>query len=481
MQLTRKFTLAFCAGALLVQTGVSVFRVTREQALFDFDVLRDEQVLGRSLALSAEAVGEGLGEAAALELIHHANLQDAHMHVRWVEPPERATEATRPQAAPELVAPVWEGQQVSVELPGDPAYSYTPVVLAGRRAGAIEVSDALDAERAYLRQSVVNAVIATLVLVVLTGLLVFVVGSYIVGRPVRALVAHARRIAEGDFSTRLSLEPRDELGELAREMNDMQAALASALARVKEEADARIAALEQLKHADRLTTVGTLASGIAHELGTPLNVVGGHAQLLRETLTVEGAARDHAQAIAEQIERMTQIIRQLLDFARREQSPAGSADVLKVAQRAVDMTGPLAKKREVEVSLEGEEPLEAAISEEELTQVLVNVVMNGVQAMDHGGRLSIAVARRRRRPPTGGPELEVACIEVKDTGPGMPPETAERVFEPFFTTKDVGVGTGLGLSVAYGIVRERRGWIDVDSALREGTQFSICVPVKEAP
>jgi signal transduction histidine kinase len=126
----------------------------------------------------------------------------------------------------------------------------------------------------------------------------------------------------------------------------------------------------------------------------------------------------------------------------------------------------------------GDAPLVADLDVGQIQQVLTNLMVNGIQAMPHGGELRVVLRRVRATPPVahGGASGEWLCVEVRDQGTGIAPENLSRLFEPFFTTKDVGEGTGLGLAVAYGIVRDHDGWIDVSSELGHGSRFSVYLP-----
>jgi signal transduction histidine kinase len=145
------------------------------------------------------------------------------------------------------------------------------------------------------------------------------------------------------------------------------------------------------------------------------------------------------------------------------------------------LLGSLAQKRGVALEIEVPgAPAWARVDPAQMKQALANLVVNGIQAMLHGGRLTLRVERRRAEPPPGheGAAGEFHRLDVCDQGIGIAAEDLSRVFEPFFTTKDVGEGTGLGLSVSYGIVREHGGWIAVDSAPGRGSRFSIFLPVE---
>src|SRR5262249_46761522 len=202
--------------------------------------------------------------------------------------------------------------------------------------------------------------------------------------PISKLATKARRVGTGDLSEPLTLRQRDELGELANEINLM-------CERLAEEQDANARATEQLRHADRLTTVGKLASGLAHELGTPLNVVSGRARLIRNR-EVEGAeVTDSARIISEQSERMTALIRQLLDFARPRALQKAPVNVTSLAARVGELLATIARKANVTIELPpADDTLRVEADDGQLHQVLTNLVVNAIQAMPDGGSVTIA-------------------------------------------------------------------------------------------
>jgi two-component system NtrC family sensor kinase len=300
------------------------------------------------------------------------------------------------------------------------------------------------------------------------------VGVVFIGRPINKLAGKARRVGTGDLTGPLDLKQRDELGELANEINLM-------CERLAEEQGARARATEQLRHADRLTTVGKLASGLAHELGTPLNVVSGRARLIAQR-EVEGTdAIDSARIVMEQAERMTALIRQLLDFARPRAPQAAPLNVTTLAARVCELVATIARKGNVKlVPPVYDDRLRLEADDGQLTQVLTNLLVNAIQAMpEAGGEVAIVARTVDQVPPpyVGGSLQAWMAIEVRDTGAGMDDATRERIFEPFFTTKQIGEGTGLGLSVSWGIVREHGGWIDVQSTLNQGTTVTVYLPM----
>jgi len=225
-------------------------------------------------------------------------------------------------------------------------------------------------------------------------------------------------------------------------------------------------AVEQTRHSDRLSTVGKLAAGIAHELGTPLSIVAGHAQMIAGREVTGDAALDSARAIDREVTRIGRIVRQLLDFARRKGPEGTTCEPGDVARRCVQLLTPLAEHDGVHCAIEETTPPpRALIDEDSLQQVLTNLIVNAFQAMPSGGELTVAASRSDADPPR-------VRVDVRDSGTGIPESVRERMFEPFFTTKQPGEGTGLGLAVVYGIVADHGGWITVDTSER-GTTFSV--------
>lgn len=480
MRIARKFTLALVAGILLVFTASVVVQVNREQRLFKLDIARDARVLGRVLGQAVERTWETNGEEEALELVRRSTQQEDHLQIRWVWLDAAAGDAHAAAAPTSSLAPLRRGESVVLPLGEAPGtvYTYVPVRASTGRVGAIEIGDPLLDERAYLDRSILHASIAALVLVTLCALLTWVLGVALIGRPMKRLVEHARAIGLGDLERRLDLEARDEIGELASEMNAMSARLFRARKSLQHETRSRLAAIEQLRHADRLATVGTLASGVAHELGTPINVIDGYAQLIREDPSTEGPSRDAAAIIGDQCKRMTSIIRQLLDFAREGSKETGSTDLRDVVRETLKMLEPLIRNQEIELQVQ--EPtyeLRVRVDFGQMQQVVTNVIVNAIHAMPDGGQLSVWADRQVAAfRADDGPNKGFITLTIEDNGIGMTPETATRIFEPFFTTKDVGEGTGLGLSVAYGIVEGHGGWIEVHSEPERGSEFRIFLP-----
>ena len=468
MRLARKLILATLAGMALVLAASAYFRITRELELFERDMIMDHAVLARTLANAMSRVWADNGRDEALNLLEGVSTPDGRFRVRWVD--------GEPPAAQALSR---ERHDTDV-----------PIHVHGQAVGFVELSESRAYERAYIRDTLIRVAWATLAAAVVAALLAALLGLTMVGRPLAKLAQKARNIGAGDLSGRLNLRQRDEIGELAREFDGMCDRLAQARSSLAGETEARVRAIEQLRHADRLATVGKLASGIAHEVGTPLGVALVRANMISSGRVDGEEAREGARIIGEQVERIARIIRQLLDFARgRSVRPPGEGlrrapvDVASLVEKTLSLVQPLADKRQLTLDFHAAPGLpKPSVDEGQIQQVLLNLVVNAIHASDHPGTVvvDISVANTTAPADLGGAKGEYLCLSVADQGVGIPPEILPRIFEPFFTTKSVGEGTGLGLSVAYGIVREHGGWIDVQSAAREGTRFFVYLPLRGA-
>lgn len=477
MKLARKLTLALVAGMLAVFAIHATVNVLRETRFAERAAKRAAHQTGHALQLALEEIWQPDNPARALKLVDDLNEVESEIRIRWVWLNAPEGDPYAPRAPRSVLGPVALGEEITWrDTAAGQTRTYVPAPIERARPGALEISQSTDIQSRFVASTIRNAMVATFAMAGVCGAMAMIIGAFFVGRPVRRLVAKARRVGTGDLAGPLELTQRDELGVLAEEMNAMCDRLGQSQAEV-------VAATEQLRHADRLNTVGKLASGIAHELGTPLNVVSGRARMIASGDLDAREVKESAETIVGQAQRMARIIRQLLDFARRRTAQKAPESLPELARRAVALLGPIADKRGVTLEVaEGAGPLRAEVDAVQLEQALTNLVVNGIQAMPKGGTVTVSVSRERARPPAdhGGVEGDWVKIEVADQGVGMAPETKSHVFEPFFTTKPVGEGTGLGLSVTYGIVQEHGGWIDVASELGAGSRFRVYLPGEPA-
>jgi len=487
MKLVRRLTL-YLLLVIGVVVGFDTWVGVREHLrLFEDDARRDERVLGRAFASAVQAEWNELGEQHAIDLVEEANRYEEGVDIRLVY-----LDLGSGPSAPKVPADEWldsvgprgTAQVRTLDEEGPRLVTYVPLSIRSGRRAALEMSETLSHERTYPTTRVRRTLAAAALTLLTCGGVAWSVGVRLVGRPVARLVDKARRIGAGDFSEPLALSGRDEFSLLAGEMNAMAEQLDAAIKRVAAESAERIAALEQLRHADRLTTVGKLAAGLAHELGTPLNVISGRAQMVAagETADLDEAIAC-ARIIEQQAERMAAIVRQLLDFARRRSPEKVPTDVGRLLRQTAALLEPFAAKRKVHLLCEEPAPqLFAPLDSSQMQQALTNLVVNAIQAST--GPACVRVCAFPERVVAAGAAEPVvsrhAVLEVSDEGEGISAERLSAIFDPFFTTKEVGEGTGLGLSVAHGIVKEHGGWIEVESEPGRGSCFRIFVPAEAA-
>ncbi len=491
MKLTHKLSITIACSVTMI-VGVYAFsEVRRETTLFESNLVRDSTVLGTATARATAHIWERDGERSVVDFVDSMGTggpSGPGMVVRWVWLDGTAGDANAPELPVEKLRPVTTGQQMSLlwPPPGDSSeamYTYIPVSLPETRRAAIEVRQSLSSQRAYIRETILRASIELVALLLLSALSVLALAKLMLERPMRKLIDHTRRIAAGNLTDRIVVS-RDELGELTVEMNTMTERLALARDDVDRATAAKVAAVEHLHRAERLTTVGKLAAGMAHEIGTPLNVITGHAQLVTEEYPAGSSAHDNSVIVAEQAHRVAGIVRQLLDFARSRAPVQVSQDLVPVAQRVGSLMKAVAEKRDVILEVIGTPGgLRGRVDAGQLEQVLTNLVMNAIHATRGRGTITVGLERCHAQPPAdlGREPGDHACIFVKDEGSGIRPDVLPRIFEPFFTTKDTGEGTGLGLSVVHGIVKQHGGWIEVSTELGTGTCFSVYLPLATEP
>jgi len=223
---------------------------------------------------------------------------------------------------------------------------------------------------------------------------------------------------------------------------------------------------EQLRRTERVAELGTLASGMAHEIGTPMNVILGRAEYLLDRVKDE-TVKKGLQTIVAQVERITRVMNQLLSFARRKPPQPGPLVLQEVIENSLEMFHERVSNYRIQVHTQLEPDCPKVYADtDQMNQVLINLIMNAVHAMSEGGTLRIGLDQ----------EKEMVKLTVSDTGHGIPNEVLNKIFDPFFTTKEFGKGTGLGLTVVKGIIEEHHGTITVESQEGKGTTFTVLLP-----
>jgi signal transduction histidine kinase len=320
--------------------------------------------------------------------------------------------------------------------------------------------------------------------VLLFGVLLFTTLRRRVVNPLRRLIEAIDGVAQGDLSRAVLPGRDDEIGSLAARFNAMTESLREAREKEERANSARQAMEMHLRRAEKLATVGQVAAEIAHEVGTPLNVIGGRARTLARRPNDPAEVQKNAEIISDQVGRITKIIRQVLDASRKSRPSLTEVDVAKVVRDALGFVEELLKRQNIEATVHAAVDLQPIPGDpDEIQQVCLNLIMNAVQAMKGGGALTIDLEQvvRRKEGLALSPPSPYLMLQVSDTGPGIPAVDREKIFEAFFTTKDVGQGSGLGLAVSKGIIKDHDGWIEVDDAPQGGAVLRVFLPVASPP
>ncbi|MDZ7270946.1 MAG: cache domain-containing protein [candidate division KSB1 bacterium] len=299
-------------------------------------------------------------------------------------------------------------------------------------------------------------------------------------RPVHSLLAAMQKIGAGQLSYRVPETRQDELGSLARSLNQMAAQLEQLTEsyrvlttdlerKVQERTKELERTQEQLVQSEKLSSLGKLAAGVAHEINNPLTSIMINAHLLAEQFQGNPHTEESLRLIIEETERCSTIVRGLLEFSRQQPPQREPTDINEVVRRTLHLCESqiLMAKVKVRTSLAEDIP-RVMVDRQKIIQVFTNLVLNAVDAMPEGGTLTV-ISRR-------GSE-DMAEVVFADTGCGIPKHILGRIFDPFFTTKE-GKGTGLGLSVSYGIVQAHGGTIAVESEEGSGTMVTVRLPLQ---
>jgi len=291
-----------------------------------------------------------------------------------------------------------------------------------------------------------------------------VVLTYTVQRPMVELQQRISQVGSGDLKAAVSFSQRnDEIGDLGRNFNHMVEQL-----RESREEIERLHRT-QMSRAEHLATLGELATGLAHEIRNPLAGIAGVIEIVSRDLPATSPARLVVKDVRQEIARINQIVTDLLQTARPHPPKVRKSDLNTTVEHAVMLGRQQALTKSIQITLQKDPSLpEIEHDSDQIHQVLLNLLINALQAIDHEGKISVSVQAHGK----------VAVVEVTDNGRGIPPEQLPHIFRPFFTTK--GEGTGLGLSLARRIVEDHQGRIDVVSTVAKGSTFTVVLPLVRA-
>ncbi len=310
-----------------------------------------------------------------------------------------------------------------------------------------------EAWRRYLVFSVISALVPNLLLLLLV--------LRTISRPLQRITLAAVKVAKGGYGIEVDLrKSNDEIGLLASSFNEMSRKMASDITELQR-------LNEQLIRAEKLAAMGTLAAGVAHEVNNPLASISSLVQMMRSQEGHSAETRERLNMISDQIQRITQVTRDMTNFARARPTAKSNGDINEIVLTALRLASFDKAFQEMDIVTELAEDLPPVnADEDQLQQVVLNLLLNARDAMAADGSLWIGTAVR---------DNEVV-IEIADSGTGVAAADLPLIFDPFFTTKTAGRGTGLGLAVCYGIITAHGGRIEASANTPSGTKFTITMP-----
>jgi signal transduction histidine kinase len=477
-----RLTIALTLLGFLLFGGYAVFAYGWEVDDLHNATEREVRTLGRSLATSLGNALRDRQRADIDETLHALESLEPKIfvHVHDVEGREIARSKGEPiePTIDALARRAASSASERVEL-GRDRYVYAAPLTSdsGAVIGAIvvaRVTDDLEADLARTRLRLIIVVVAFVAVTLIAGLLL---GTAYITRPLATMLEGIDHVRHGDFQSLVPLARHDEIGALIDEFNAMVEALGHARQRIEHETEARLRLERGLQDIDKMVTIGQLSAGLAHEIGSPLQVLSARGAALL-TRSADPETRRQAEILVEQTARITRTVEQLLSFGRRRPAVIAPRDLARPVRTVLELLDGEARRRGVALDLQvdgGDHTIDA--DEDQLQQIVLNLVRNALAATPSGGRITVRIEAIRASD-SGGDQSgrgEVRLI-VRDTGPGIPPEMQARLFEPFFTTRASEGGTGLGLAVVRAIVNEHGGAITALS--RDGAEFTVSFPAR---
>ena len=345
--------------------------------------------------------------------------------------------------------------------------AYEPIEdIFGERVGMLYVG-VLEAKYADMR----SKALSVLVLIIVAGMLLAIGLGYVLEKkimtPVHRLIKASQQVSEGTLTPEIGPISKGEIGVLQNTFQDMVAAMGRR----------RAAAENRLLQSEKQASVGRLAAGVAHEINNPLTGVLTYTHMLLRRKDIGDDIRSDLQTIVESTERVRKIVKGLLDFSRQTKLDQEPTEVNRLVRSTISVMENQALVKGVSIEFNpGEDLPMLTVDRNQFQSVLLNIIINALDATEPGGSIRVSTGISLSASDAGKKGVEIA---ITDTGCGIPQEDLDKLFDPFFTTKEVGQGTGLGLSVSFGIVQRHGGTIRVQSEVGRGSTFTIWLPVDE--
>jgi two-component system NtrC family sensor kinase len=349
--------------------------------------------------------------------------------------------------------------------------AYEPIEdIFGQRVGMLYVG-VLEAKYADVRWKALSIFILITVAAMVLALGLGYIISNKMSRPVKQLIEASAQVSKGNLSPEIGPISKSEIGVLQKTFKEM---LRSIQERDKRQ---RVESEIKLLQSEKQASIGKLAGGVAHEINNPLTGIFTFTHMLLRRQDIPEDARADLETIGQETERVRKIVKGLLDFSRQTELDREPTDVNRLVRFTLSLIENQALIKGVTLNLEPGEGLPMiTLDRNQMQSVLLNIIINALDATDPGGSITLTTNIGISTSHPGQQGIEILCT---DTGCGIPPENLNRLFDPFFTTKEIGHGTGLGLSVSYGIVERHGGTIWVQSKVGKGSTFKVWLPIEE--
>ncbi len=355
----------------------------------------------------------------------------------------------------------------------------------GQQTGAIEVRQTLEEANRKFRREIRDRIVSRLVVLAAFVLSMVALTRWSIARPIRAVIQGARAVGMGDLTQQLDVARRDEIGQLAHEFNRMASNLQAARQEIFRQAEERLRLEQEVQQAQKLAAVGMLATEVAHEIGTPLNIISGRTEILDRIIPRDHPDRRHLDVILKQTERISGSIRSLLSYARPRRPMLREKEILPILARVADLLLGRCLAKQVRIQLDLPVGLPPILGDaDHLQQLFLDLLVNALDVSPAGGLIRVTAGPDPVLPAEGRVgiirgQTEAPClaIHVLDNGSGISPEQLDQIFQPFFSTKRQGQGTGMGLPIVEEIVRAHRGEIEILSIQGRGTEAIVRLPL----
>lgn len=491
MRLGTKLTLGLSLIIIFVLSGYGFFHVISRRDILIRKMKVEVMGISQTLKISLEKISPLREREYVQDLINSIEKYEKTLGVIVYHPHKDFL--VRSQSLEERIEPFLELINRSIKE-GNPqeefgvykktsifSYAFPLKDKRGKNIGGGAILQQMTFVEEEIKKAKWTIFITILVLIGGTVVLVLFITRKWITLPISQLMDGIKQMAKGQLNTRIDMKKGDEISELAQAFNQMAVDLKKAQEKMIQEMEIKLELERNLRQSEKLATIGQLASELAHEFGTPLNIISGRADLMKRRLENKEETQKNLDVILLQTGRITKIIQQLLGFVRKKKPEQRPLKISPLLETTLDFIDHQIQKQKVKAVKDIKENLPLVPGDpDQLQQVFLNILLNAVQSMPEGGTLRLSASPKwisKEGLEAGQRQYVEVCVE--DTGVGIEKEVMENIFQPFFTTKEKEKGTGLGLTVSQGIVQDHEGWIEVESEIGKGSVFKIYLPASQ--